>query len=291
MFLLSFIDWNLLKDRIIKHDLLTMAAALAFYAALALSPLIILLISFLGSLNLSLQQELIIQVHDLVGVEAAGFLETVITSTANSPSLLAKADAWGLVVVLFSGSVIFAQLQSSLNTIFGSSDADAVYSRWYYSIGEYVIRRLISIGVMVVFVAISVISLAGSAVLQFLASPETKDWISIVHHTLTFAVYSCVFALIFKWMPDRKVSWYATLQGGALTAVFFVFGKILIGIYLSSAAVGSAYGAAGSFVVLLAWIYYSSVILFLGAEFAALLSPSTELKPYRRVGVEPVPQI
>ena len=290
MFLLSFIDWNLLKDRILKHDLMTLAAALAFYSALALSPLIILLISFLGSLNLGLQQELILQVHDLVGVDAASFIESIIMSTADKPSLIAKADAWGLIVVLFSGSVIFAQLQASLNTIFESTEEGVVYSRWWYSIADYVIRRLVCIGVMVAFVAISVASIAGSAFLTFLANPDTKDWITVIHHVLTFAVYSFVFALVFKWMPDRKVSWSATLQGGAFTALLFVLGKVLIGFYLTSAAVGSAYGAAGSFVVLLAWIYYSSLILLLGAEFAALLSPSTAIKSYRRYGAEPVPQ-
>ncbi len=286
MILFSLIDFNSLKDRIIKHDLLTMAAALAFYTALALSPVMILLLSFLGSLNLGLQQELLIQVQNMMGTEAASVLETIILSSTGSKSLIAKADAWSLAVVLFSGSIIFSQLQSSLNVIFESAEPAPVSAKWWNAIGEYVIRRLVCIGVMVTFVAISVVSLAGSTFLSLVVTSEFKGSIAIVHHILSFGVYSGVFALVFRWMPDRKVSWRATLQGGAITAVLFVLGKILIGVYLGQAAVGSAYGAAGSFVVFLVWIYYSSVIVFLGAEFSALLSPTTKFKSYRRVGAE-----
>ena len=136
---------------------------------------------------------------------------------------------------------------------------------------------------MMAFVIISAISLTGSAILTFTVPSEYKDIVSIIHHSASFGIYSFVFALVFKWMPDRRVSWPASLQGGTVTAILFVIGKILIGFYLGHAAVGSAYGAAGSLVVFLAWIYYSSLIVLLGAEFSALLSPATQLKSYRRV--------
>lgn len=284
MYFLSIIDLNLLKDRILRHDLLTMAAAIAFYTALALSPLMILLLTFLGSLSLSLQHELLLLVQDLMGREAASLLSSVIENLRSRPSLVARADAWSFAVVLFSGSVVFTQIQSSLNTIYETPlDTDA-NTKWWQHLGEFLIRRAVSVGVMLVFIIISAVSIAGSAFLSFAASPETKDWVGLLHHMGTFLVYSFVFALIFKWMPDRKVSWPATLQAGLMTAFLFVFGKIIIGIYLKQAALGSAYGAAGSLMVFLVWIYYSALTFLLGAEVSALLSPAEKVKHYRRIG-------
>lgn len=288
MFFLSIIDLNLLKDRILKHDLLTMAAAIAFYTALALSPLMILLLTFLASLNLSLQQELLQLVQDTMGIEAANLLEAVTTNLSQRPSLLSKTDLWSIGFILFSGSVVFSQVQSSLNVIFDVPSEEDPPAAWWLYVGEYLVRRIICIGVTLTFVGITGISVAASAYLSIFKPTEYQDFFAIIHHLGTYFVYTLVFALLYRWMPDRKVSWRSTLRAGTITAFLFVGGQLVIGSYLNYAALGSAYGAAGSLLVFLAWIYYSALTFLLGAEISSLMSPLGEFKTYRRIGLQKV---
>lgn len=288
MHFLSIIDLNLLKDRVLKHDLLTMAAAIAFYTALALSPLMILLLTFLGSLNLSLQHELLQLVQSTMGIEVANLLEALTINLSQRPSLITNIDLWSLGFILFSGSVVLAQLQNSLNIIFEVPTNEDSTAPWWFYVGDYLLRRIISIGVTLAFVIITGVSIAASAYLTLAPPVEFQDFFAIIHRIGTYFVYTLIFSLLYRWMPDRKVSWRTTLQAGMVTSFLFVCGQILIGTYLNYAALGSAYGAAGSFMVFLAWIYYSSLTFLLGAEISALMSPAGEFKTYRRMGLQKV---
>lgn len=264
--------WQFIKDlfgKIGQHDVLTQSAALAFYTAFSLAPLLILLVSSLSTLNLNLQEEFLFQVQGLVGSQAAEILQVIINGAKDRSDLNHFASIAGFITLLLSASAIFAQLQSSLNIIFNSPPKNPNLS-WLQLIYHYVLHRLVSFGVVLTFVFISITSLVVSTTLSIWLNDD-QIFGQFLNTFISLIVFSLLFAAIFKWMPDRKIEKRSAFQGGLITSILFVIGKGLIGLYLGRAAVGSAYGAAGSFIVLLVWVYYSSLIVFLGAEISALL--------------------
>lgn len=258
-------------QKVSQDDILTQAAALALYTTLSLAPLVILLLSFLSTLGLSLQRELVAQVNDLIGGEAAAVLGTIIEGVGDQKKLSSIAGIAGIATLAVAASAIFAQLQSSLNLIFRSPPKNSSDEKWWQELWVLIKKRLVSMGMVLTFVFISIVSLVISSALTFLIQQGEGLWPEIINTILSLAIFSLLFYSIFRWMPDRKIPNRASLLGGILTAVFFVLGKALIGMYLGQAAVGSAYGAAGSLVVLLAWTYYSSLIVFLGAETSVVI--------------------
>ena len=181
-----------------------------------------------------------------------------------------SANIWGILVLGVSASVIFAQLQSSLNLIFQSgNEAKEVSMKEYLQ--QFISRRLVCFGMVLTFIFVSIVSLVISSVLALVFNGQPAFWMQAVQQGGSLLVYSLLFAIILRWMPDRKVPWKAAVRGGLITAFMFMAGKILIGMYLGSAALGSPYGAAGSVIVLLVWVYYSSLIVLLGAEISAAL--------------------
>ena len=175
-----------------------------------------------------------------------------------------------------SASAIFAQLQSSLNIIFESEHFTKQISLKNY-LSQFVTRRIICFGMVLTFIFISIVSLLVSGLLSLLASSELEFWMRILQIFGNLIAYSLLFSIILHWMPDTKVSWPASLQGGSLTAFLFMIGKVLIGIYLGHETIGSAYGATGSLMIMLIWVYYSSVIFLFGAEISSYLSKSGKI--------------
>ncbi|MEK6555731.1 MAG: YihY/virulence factor BrkB family protein, partial [Bdellovibrionota bacterium] len=124
-------------------------------------------------------------------------------------------------------------------------------------------------------------SIVISAVIIFLYPDEAGFFFQASNFLISLAIFTFLFAFLYKWMPDRKIHWHSALRGGALTAFLFLIGKMLIGLYLAKSALGSAYGAAGSLLVTLVWVYYSSLVVFMGAEvsFLTLERGKTKLTP------------
>ena len=259
-------------EKVANDDIITLAASLAFYTVLAISPLIVLMITFLSTLNISLKEQLTVQVEELMGVEASSVLTNIISHSAAQPSLINTVDAWSFAVLAFSSTMIFAQLQSSLNRIFSSpTEAPAKALSFKTQVHLFLLRRLVCFTMVLAFILISIISLALSGFLSMMNSGHPAAWMTAVHHGGVFVVYAMMFSILFRWMPDGRVNWSPAIYGGILTSVLFILGKILIGMYIGHAAIASSYGAAGSAVVLLLWAYYSSIIVLFGAEIAALL--------------------
>ncbi len=250
-------------------DILTQAAALALYTAFSLAPLTILLITFLSSFGLELQNELLQQVDSIIGSEAVHVLETIIQS-ANANEGLRSLAGWGSALTLgVAASAIFAQLQSSLNHIFKSHSQTVLKSNWYSDVRSFLRRRLVSFGMVLTFIFISIVSLTVSSLMSLFV--VKIGWFGQILDVLgSFILFTGLFASIYKWMPDKKNKNYNLWLSASVTAALFVLGKALIGSYLGGASVGSAYGAAGSFIVLLVWIYYSSLIIFIGAEISSV---------------------
>lgn len=246
-----------------KHDIMTLSAALAFYTALSLAPLLVITLSLASLLGENSQAQLVDQIRGALGSEAAQSIDSIIQNSQEKPKLGSIAGIISTIVLLFTASGVFAQIQASLNTIF-ETEASKSAGIW-----GWLRKRILSMGMVITLGFLAIVSLVVSAVLAFIFSKEGAMW-QVLNFTVTTAVFSFLFAIILKYLPDTKISWKSALWGGFTTALLFAIGKLLIGLYLGKSAVGSAYGAAGSLLVLLTWVYYSGIILFTGAEITRL---------------------
>ena len=251
-------------DNFVKHDLLTLAAALAFYTALSLAPLLLITLSLLGLVGSETQVRLIEQIQGVMGANAAEAVKVVIDGAKTRPDLSGLGGIVGFVFLFFSASGVFAQIQSSINLIW---DANGVASGGWK---VWIKRRLLSMGMVLSLGFLSIVSLMVTAGLTFVFRESTTIW-NVLNFVISLGVFATLFAAIYKVLPDVRMRWKEAYFGGALTAALFTVGKYLIGLYLGTSAVASAYGAMGSLIVLLTWVYYSALILFIGAELTAML--------------------
>ena len=257
--------WDALNG-FIDDDAMTYAAAIAFYTALAFAPLIIILVAslslFLGD---TAQVELIDQIRAVVGPSAAKIAEGVLASGTAQPELSSVAGIAGGVTLLVSATGVFAQLQASLNAIWGVAPAPR------NSLLEWLRKRLWSLGMIIALGFLLLVSLVFSAGVQFAFNATGLDpergWLWLgVDNLVSIAIFFAVFCGIFRYLPDVRIRWSNVWRGGLVTALLFALGKWAISKYLGVSSVGSAYGAAGSLVLLLVWVYYSSIIVLFGAE-------------------------
>lgn len=247
------------------HNLLRMAAALSFYTALSLPPLLLITLTVLALFGESAQDSLVMQVQDVIGEQAAEAVRLVIQGAKDRPDLSKFGGIAGFVTLLFSSSAVFAELQSSMNVIMESEDAPGK------GVWGWLRRRLLSMGMVLALGFLSAVSLAVTAALSLL-SPDGGAALEILNQAVSLAVFTGLFAAMYRIMPDAHLPWRKAAIGGVITAALFTVGKHLIGLYLGKSSVGSSYGAAGSLIAFLAWVYYSAVIVFIGAEITALVS-------------------
>jgi membrane protein len=265
----------------INDDAMTLGAALAFYTVLSLSPILVILMSALGLITTDEQQHRIVgQITSTVGQGAGESIEAVLQNARTNRSGGIISATVGLVTLLVGASAVFAQLQYSMNRIWG------IEPRPGSGIGQWL--RVRGMGLLVVLV-IGVVLLVSSVVTATLATvlgPEQMVW-RVVNFMVSLLVYTALFGAIYKLLPDVRISWGMTLVGAVVTAALFAVGRAAIGWYLTMASVGSPYGAAGSLLALLVWVYYSSLILFVGAEITqssaremgAAISPNRYAQP------------
>ena len=254
--------WQILKTALSEFsddDAMTLAGALAFYTALSLGPLILILIKISALLDPAAQQHLVEQITSLVGTDGARAVQAVIDSGERNQASGTVAAVLGLVTLAFSATGVFAQLQMSLNRIWD------VRARPGQSVWNWLAKRLLSVGMILSVAFLLLVSLAVSSVLEALLASEALLW-SAANLAISLGVSTLLFAAMFRFLPDVRVRWRDVWVGAGATAVLFAVGKTAIAVYLGRAAVGSAYGAFGSLVVLLLWAYYSAAIFFLGAE-------------------------
>jgi membrane protein len=231
---------------------------------------LILILSVLTAFNLSVQSELIREIHLTFGPSAAHTIESIIDQAIAHKDWVSKTNWLSGLILIISASAIFLQIQSSLNQIFETSDKPS--ASLMKELKGFLLKRLFSFAMVLVFVVLSVVSILGSILFHFAFEGPAHGWIEGLHRAIVFIASVLIFTALFDWLPDAKVPWRAALEGGLITAVLFAIGRSVIGWYLNRTSLASAYGAAGSMVVLLLWVYYSSVIIFFGAEIASLLS-------------------
>lgn len=252
-----------------------MAASTAFYTLFALAPLLLLLIALASLLNVEKEIALISQVHTLVGPEAAAAVQSIIKAVSGRAHLNSWMGLITAIVWAFSASLLFSELRNALTRIFGGRSV-VIQSRGFKADVMYFLKtRLFSLFLVMVFTCVALVSLLVSSAIAFLMRENPVKVIRVLNVAISFAVYFIVFATAYRYIPEVKVSFRRAVVGALITSLLFVFGKELIGLYLGKTAFASVYGAAGTLVVMLIWIYYSSMIVFTGAQLTVLIVPES----------------
>jgi membrane protein len=244
-----------------------LGAALAYYAMFSLAPLLVIVLSVSGMIfgEDAATGALGGQLRDLLGEAGAEGVEDMIQA-ANKPSRGAIATVLGVIVLLFGASGVFGQLQDALNTIW-EVEPKAGRGIWGM-VNDRVFSFAMVLGtgfLLLVSLALSAwLASAGKWMQSHLPGPELL--LQALNLIVSYFVITGLFAMIFKLVPDVKIAWRDVWFGALVTAALFTIGKIALGLYLGKSGAMSSYGAAGSFIVILLWVYYSSQILFFGAE-------------------------
>lgn len=246
-----------------------LAASLAYYTVFSLAPLVIIAIAIAGAVfgEEAARGEIVKQIDHLVGTEGAKVIQTAIDNANRPDANGGIASFISVVVLLFGASGVFAELQDSLNTIW------EVQPKPGRGIKGFIGKRILSFSMVLGIGFLLMVSLIVSAGLSALSTYMSHlipgvGWLwEILNFAISFGVITLLFGLMYKFLPDVKITWNDVLIGAIITALLFTIGKTVLGQYLGQASFGSTYGAAGSLVILLAWVYYSAQILFFGAEF------------------------
>lgn len=261
----------------------TLAAAVSFYAALSLAPMLMLLLSFSHFLGGDSQRQLVSELSDLLGPEIGRTVDMIIDSAKAEPGRGLVSRVVGFATLLFSASAVFAELQSAMNKIWDVEEVP------YNGVVGFLRTRLLSMGLVVSLGFLLVVSMVASAALSATVDlldgrvPGSAILWRLMDVGLSFAMYTAMFAAMYRVLPDVRIGWLSVVGGAAITAFLFVVGKTVVGLYLGTSSLASSYGAAGSLVVMLGWVYYSSLIVFFGAEVTQVWSArrGTAIQPLR----------
>ena len=256
-----------------KDKVPRMGAALAYYTIFSLAPLLVIAIAIAGFVfgAEAVQGQIMGQIQGLVGSESARAVQTMIQS-AHKPAHGVVATIFGIAILLLGASGVFTEMQDALNTIW-KADTTSKTGVWNLIKG-----RFLSFGMVLGIGFLLLVSLLLSAALTAVATyasgflPIPPAALHAVDFVFSLVFIAALMALIFQFLPDVKIAWSDVWVGAALTSLLFTAGKFLIGFYIAKSVTMSAYGAAGSVVIILAWIYYSAQILYFGAEFTRVFS-------------------
>ena len=255
-----------LLRRCIDVDLLSQAAALALYAVLSLAPLLLILVSLTSALLPGAEDALMRQIGQFAGAEAERVARTIVGNARQHPDTGPVAGGWSMGLLFIAATTVFAQLQDVLNKIF-RTDATALPGML-----AWLRKRVFSLGLVFAVGFLLVVSMTVNTALQLLF--ERAAWMLPPMATgTTWIVYALAFALMYHYLPDRRVGWHRALVGGATTALLFLLGRAAIGWYVgrSNPASASAYGSMGTIVLALVWIYYAALVVFAGAALTAVV--------------------
>ena len=264
--------WLILRQAITEfltdHGM-KLSAALSFYTIFSIGPVLIIIISLAGIFygRDAVQGKIYYQIRGLVGDQAAVQIQEIIQNIEKS-QLSTSGAVVGLVVLLIGATGVFTEIQDSINFIWS---VRAKPKRGWLKL---LLNRLLSFSLIVSTGFILMVSLGVHALVDVLHEKLTlmfdKEMVFIfegANYIILFAVISGLFAIIFKVLPDAAIHWRDAFIGSSFTAVLFLIGKFLIGFYLGNSSIGITYGTAASVIIILLWVYYSSIILYFGAEF------------------------
>jgi membrane protein len=266
-----------------------LGAALAFYTALSIAPLLVISLSIAATVfgEEAARGQILVQMRSLVGDQGASAIQDMIAN-ASKPGEGIVATAISIVILFAGASGVFGELQQSLNTIW------KVQPKPGRGIMGMIRDRFLSFTMVLGIAFLLLVSLILDAALSTLAGMvhvnDAIPWIGeAIHLLISFAVITVLFAVMFKYLPDVKIHWRDVWLGAIVTAILFTIGKFGIGLYLGHSTMASSYGVAGSFVVLLVWVYYSAQLLYFGAEFTQVYANRYGERIVPSENAEPVP--
>jgi len=264
--------WILLKDtgsEFIDDQGIKLSAALSYYTIFSIPPLLIIIIRVAGIVwgEQAIEGQIYYQIESMVGKEAAIQVQATIQTT-----VLDNNSWWAttisVIALLFGATGVFAEIQDSINIIWG------LKAKPKKGFIKLVFNRLVSFSMIITIGFLMTVSLTLNALLDVFnlhlqrLFPDVAFYaFYVINILLLLGILTMLFATIFKILPDAKIPWKTVVFGAFFTSILFMIGKILISLYLGQSDIGSAYGAAGSVIIILVWVYYSSMILFFGAEF------------------------
>ncbi len=256
-------------EEFLEDNVMKLSAALSYYTIFSLPPLLIIIISLSGLFfgEEAVRGELFGQINGLVGNDAALQIQTAIKNVKLSSSGT-FATVLGLAALIFGASGVFAEIQNSINFIWG------IKAKPNKGLIKFLLNRLTSFSMIASVGFLLMVGLIVNAVMDVLSSrlttvfPEQFVYLFLImNYVLVFVIIALLFTIIFRALPDGKVVTKDCLIGASFTAFLFMIGKFGIGYYLGNSTIGSVYGGAGSIILILVWVYYSAIILYFGAEF------------------------
>jgi membrane protein len=256
----TFAEWS--NDRA-SH----LGAALAFYTIFSLAPILIIIVAIVGFIlgKQSVNTYLLGELAKFVGQNNAEYVMSTIQSSYQAGSGL-RATIIAISLILVGATTVCVTLKDALNTMWGAKDSQAGF--W-----QMIKNRIMALIIILMAGAFLFLSMLVSSFLSTM-SVYLSNYVDIpfnligwVNSIISIVLLSLLFALLYKVLPDVDISWGDVWIGGAITAILFTLGRFLLGLYLERSTISSAYGAAGSLVVMLLWVYYSALIIFFGAEF------------------------
>ncbi len=271
------LSWSSVKPLLVQtgkevmdDDVPTLSAAIAYYTVFSLPPLLVVVVAVAGAIfgAQAVEQAIVGQVESAIGPGAADEVGTMIEQRQGSLAGGLGAQLAGIAALLFGATGAFAQLQKALNRAWEVEETSGG------GVVGVVLKRMLSFGMILAIAFLLLVSLAVSAAISAVGSAAAEAvggmppvLMQALNLAVSVGVITLLFALMFKVLPDAEVAWRDVWVGALVTALLFTVGKTLIGLYLGTANPGSAFGAAGSLALILVWVYYSSLIVLVGAEF------------------------
>lgn len=278
MFVKLKVFWELLKetyDEWSNDNALRLGAALSYYMIFSLPPVLLIVIALAGFIfgEDAARGRIVEEIQGLIGRSGAEGVETMIRN-AYKPEAGIIATIVGVVTLIIASTGVFAELQDALNTVWNVKPAEGRGVLDILRVRLFSFIMIVGIGflLLVSLVVSAGISALNDYVLQYQADLLSKTLLQIINLVVSLAISTGLFAMIYKLLPDVRIAWKDVWLGALFTSLLFTIGKFAIGLYLGNSDIGSSYGAAGSMAIILFWVYYSSQILFFGAEFTQVYS-------------------
>lgn len=258
-------------DDFIEDDAMKLSASLSYYTIFSIAPLIVIIISVAGLLfgHDAVAGRVYYQIKSLIGGDAALQIQNIIAKVQLQDQGFA-GTVIGFSILFFGASGVFTEIQSSINYIWG------IKAKPKKGIVKFIINRLLSFSLIISTGFILMVSLLVNSIMDLLydklqhllnINKASVNFLYSLNILLIFAVITSLFMVIYKVLPDAYIRWKDALLGSCFTAVLFIIGKFVIGLYIGNSKLGITYGAAASIIIILVWVYYTSIILYLGAEF------------------------
>jgi membrane protein len=269
--------WYLLREtfeEFIEDNAIKLSAALSYYTIFALPPLLIIIVNLSGLFfgADAVRGEIFGQINGLVGNDAAMQIQETIRDVSLSKNSV-FASIFSIVILIIGASGIFTEIQDSLNYIWG------IRTKPKRGLVKFVLNRLISFSMIGSVGFLLLVSLVINSLISFIGSrlaisfpSESIFLLRIINLVIVYCIITLLFSVIFKTLPNGKIASLDCIIGAAFTAFLFMIGKFLIGIYIGNFNIGSVYGAAGSIILVMVWVYYSAIIFYFGAEFTKVFA-------------------